>query len=89
MIEVELNFKQVILQGIPDALPDAKPFDASVSHAPKRKDILSAAEKRLAIQNALRYFDPKDHAVLAPEFYQELQQFGRIYMYRFRPEYEM
>ena len=89
MIEVELNFKQVILQGIPDELPDAKPFDASVSHAPKRKDILSAAEKRLAIQNALRYFDPKDHAVLAPEFYQELQQFGRIYMYRFRPKYEM
>ncbi len=89
MISIELSFKEQILQGIPDELPDLKPYDANINHAPKRKEILSIAEKKLALQNALRYFHPRHHAVLASEFYLELQQFGRIYMYRFRPEYPM
>jgi len=84
-----LSFKEQILQGIPDELPEAKVYDDSVNHAPKRKDILSAEEKKLAVRNALRYFHPKHHAVLAPEFYEELIRFGRIYMYRFRPDYAM
>lgn len=84
-----LNFKDEILRGIPEALPSPKPFDYSVSHAPKRKDILSIDEKKLALKNALRYFHPRHHEVLAQEFYEELQKFGRIYMYRFRPEYDM
>lgn len=84
-----MTFKERILQGIPDQLPQVKPFDASVSHAPKRKDILNLDEKKLAIRNALRYFHPKHHEVLAPEFYGELQRYGRIYMLRFRPEYTM
>lgn len=89
MTKEKLSFKEAILRGIPDDLPETKPYDTSVNHAPKRKDILSVAEKKLAIQNALRYFHSKHHSVLAPEFYNELQQFGRIYMYRFRPDYEM
>ncbi|MFM7430511.1 MAG: urocanate hydratase, partial [Flammeovirgaceae bacterium] len=84
-----LNFKDEILRGIPEALPSPKPFDYSVSHAPKRKDILSIDEKKLALKNALRYFHPRHHEVLAQEFYEEIQKFGRIYMYRFRPEYDM
>ncbi|MFN3840288.1 MAG: urocanate hydratase [Cyclobacteriaceae bacterium] len=84
-----LDFKQQILQGIPEELPDKKEYDRTVSHAPNRKDILSAEEKRLAVKNALRYFHPRHHEVLAPEFYQELIHFGRIYMYRFRPDYAM
>jgi len=84
-----LDFKIQILQGIPDELPEKKPYDTSVSHAPKRKDILSKEEKKLSIRNALRYFHPKHHAVLAPEFLEELQTYGRIYMYRFRPDYKM
>jgi urocanate hydratase len=84
-----MTFKDQILQGIPDELPPGKQLDSSVSHAPKRKDILSLEEKKLAITNALRYFDPRHHTVLAPEFYEELQRYGRIYMYRFRPEYAM
>jgi urocanate hydratase len=83
------NFKGQILQGIPDELPEVKPYDLSVNHAPKRKDILSVGEKKLAIKNALRYFHPKHHEILAQEFYDELIKFGRIYMYRFRPEYKM
>ncbi len=83
------TFKDQILQGIPDELPVASEFDYGVSHAPRRKDILTQEEKRMAISNALRYFHPRHHAVLAPEFYTELQKFGRIYMYRFRPSYEM
>lgn len=83
------TFKELILQGIPDALPPAKAPDSPVSHAPKRKDILSPAEKKLAIENALRYFPPKHHEILAKEFYEELQQYGRIYMYRFRPDYKI
>ena len=83
------EFQQQILQGIPDAIPAAKPWEPSVNHAPKRKHILTPDEKRLALRNALRYFDPKHHAALAPEFAQELEEHGRIYMYRYRPDYEI
>lgn len=83
------EFKQVILQGIPNQLPPARPLDPSVNHAPKRKNILSAKEKKLALKNALRYFPSKFHEILAPEFLDELQRYGRIYMYRFRPVYDM
>jgi urocanate hydratase len=83
------NFKLQILQGLPDELPPAPEYDRSVSHAPRRKDILSAAEKKLALRNALRYFHPRHHEVLATDFFEELQKFGRIYMYRFRPAYRM
>lgn len=83
------TFKEQILQGIPDELPPVKPLDNTVSHAPVRKDILTAEEKKLAVANALRYFHPRHHGVLAKEFYSELVTYGRIYMYRFRPEYEM
>jgi urocanate hydratase len=85
----QLSFQEEILQGIPDELPAKKKYDETVSHAPKRKDILSSEEKKLAIRNALRYFHPSHHAVLAPEFYDELITFGRIYMHRFRPDYRM
>ncbi|RKD91836.1 urocanate hydratase [Mangrovibacterium diazotrophicum] len=84
-----MTFKEQILQGIPCQLPAPKAYDPTISHAPKRKDILSAEEKKLAITNALRYFPAAWHAELAPEFMQELQDYGRIYMYRFRPDYEM
>jgi len=84
-----MDFKQYILQGIPAELPKAKPYDTTVSHAPKRKDILTQEEKRLALHNALRYFKPEWHKILAPEFAKELKDYGRIYMYRFRPDYEM
>lgn len=89
MILTELTFQEQILQGIPEKLPEPKPYDAHINHAPKRKDILTTAEKQLALQNALRYFHPNFHEILAPEFYHELEQFGRIYMYRFRPDYPM
>ncbi len=84
-----LNFEDKILQGIPDVLPEPKLFEANVNHAPKRKDILTPDEKKLAVRNALRYFHPHHHEILAPEFYNELQTYGRIYMYRFRPDYKM
>lgn len=84
-----MTFKEQIRQGIPAVLPEKKPFDSSVNHAPRRKDILSEDEKRLALENALRYFKPEHHAELLPEFRQELEDFGRIYMYRFRPDYKM
>ena len=83
------TFQQSILQGIPDILPGPPPQDPGISHAPARKDILTQEEKKLALKNALRYFDPRHHAVLAPEFARELKQLGRIYMYRFRPAYPM
>lgn len=83
------DFHALILSGIPDELPQPKAFDTSLNHAPKRKDILSPAEKKLAIRNALRYFDKKHHAVLAKEFAEELKTYGRIYMYRFRPDYKI
>lgn len=81
------DFQKEILAGIPDKLPSVKEYDKTVNHAPKRKDILTKEEKKLALRNALRYFDPKHHAVLAPEFAEELKKYGRIYMYRFRPSY--
>ena len=84
-----MTFKDQILEGIPDKLPSFKPYDASINHAPKRKEILSSEEKKLALRNALRYFDKKHHAELLPEFKAELDEYGRIYMYRFRPDYEM
>lgn len=84
-----MTFKEHILRGIPDQLPEAKALDNTVSHAPKRKQILNKKEKQLALENALRYFDPKHHAVLLPEFREELETYGRIYMYRFRPDYKM
>lgn len=85
------SFQQAILQGIPAELPPVKPYDATVSHAPRRviEGVLTPKEKQLALRNALRYFHPRHHAVLAKEFAQELEQYGRIYMHRFRPDYEM
>jgi urocanate hydratase len=83
------EFQQAIKQGIPDILPEPKIWDSSINHAPKRKDILNKEEKKLALKNALRYFDSKHHAILAPEFLQELNDYGRIYMYRFRPDYKL
>ncbi len=80
-------FKDAILEGIPDQLPEPKPYDPGVNHAPRRKDILTPEEKRLAVKNALRYFPEKFHHALAPEFMEELKTYGRIYMYRFRPDY--
>lgn len=83
------DFANSIRTGIPDQLPEQKPFDNSISHAPKRKEILSLNEKKLALENALRYFKPEHHEILAPEFLEELNDFGRIYMLRFRPDYEI
>ncbi len=83
------SFQEQITEGIPTILPPAKPYDASINHAPKRKDILSPEEKKLALRNALRYFDKNHHAELLPEFQQELETYGRIYMYRLRPDYKM
>ena len=83
------EFQKDILGGIPDELPAPKEYDKSINHAPKRKDILTDREKALAIKNALRYFPKKHHEVLAKEFAEELHTYGRIYMYRFRPDYEM
>ena len=83
------SFQEEILAGIPAELPEAKPYDPEINHAPKRKDILTDEEKVLALKNALRYFPAKHHAVLAKEFAEELHKYGRIYMYRFRPSYEM
>ncbi len=83
------EFRKAILEGIPEELPAPKPYDKAINHAPKRKDILTEKEKALALKNALRYFPEKHHAVLAKEFAAELKEYGRIYMYRFRPDYEM
>ena len=82
-----MTFQEEILLGIPAQLPEAKPYDPEINHAPRRKDILTAEEKALALKNALRYFPPQLHAALAPEFAQELKDYGRIYMYRYRPSY--
>ena len=84
-----MTFKEQIQQGIPDVLPNVKLYDSLINHAPKRKDILSDNEKKLALRNALRYFNAKHHVELLPEFNSELETYGRIYMYRFRPDYEM
>ena len=83
------DFQKDICAGIPDVLPPKKAYDKDINHAPKRKDILNKEEKRLALKNALRYFPAHLHAELAPEFAEELEKYGRIYMYRFRPDYEM
>ena len=85
----ENNFKELVLQGIPNTLPDKKPYDYTINHAPKRKEILNAEEKVLALRNALRYFDVKHHASLLPEFKEELEKYGRIYMFRFKPDYKI
>jgi urocanate hydratase len=82
-------FQLAILKGIPEELPSSKPFDSTINHAPRRKDILTTEEKRLALKNALRYFPVKHHVVLAAEFAEELRAYGRIYMYRFRPDYKI
>ena len=83
------DFQKEILAGIPDFLPEVKPYDPNINHAPKRKDILTPEQKKLAVRNALRYFEPRFHETLAPEFAEELEKYGRIYMYRFRPDYPM
>lgn len=82
-----MTFSEEIKQGIPEQLPNPKKYDPTINHAPKRKDVLSASEKKLALKNALRYFQPKHHKILLEEFKQELEEYGRIYMYRFRPEH--
>ncbi len=84
-----MTFQQQIQQGIPTELPQPKPYEPQINHAPKRKEILNEEEKKLALKNALRYFEPKFHAELLQEFREELEKYGRIYMYRFRPDYEM
>ena len=83
------EFKKMISEGIPEVLPEPQPYDRKLNHAPKRKDLLTPDEKRLAVKNALRYFPVKFHKVLAKEFADELAEYGRIYMYRFRPLYEI
>lgn len=88
MMTIE-QFQQHILAGIPSELPTLKAYDTAINHAPKRKAILSEPEKKLALQNALRYFEPRHHATLAKEFLEELNTYGRIYMYRFRPDYKI
>ncbi|MGY6562782.1 MAG: urocanate hydratase [Luteibaculaceae bacterium] len=89
MNQVALSFQEQILQGIPNYLPEPKPLNPSVNRAPKRKDILTKEEKKLALKNALRYFPQEFHTTLGPEFAAELERYGRIYMYRFMPDYEM
>lgn len=84
-----MNFKEQVLEGIPAELPERKEYDKDVNHAPKRKKILTPEEEKLALKNALRYFEPRHHADLLPEFQEELEKYGRIYMYRFRPDYPM
>ena len=83
------QFQEEIRIGIPDTLPEPKAYDKEINHAPKRKEILTDEEKKLALRNALRYFPKHLHAKLAPEFLEELHEYGRIYMYRYRPDYEM
>jgi urocanate hydratase len=83
------EFQKLVMQGIPVELPAVKEFDKSLNHAPKRKEILNPAEKKLALRNALRYFDKKNHPTLVKEFAEELKTYGRIYMYRFRPDYKI
>ena len=84
-----MTFKEQIKEGIPLSLPDIKIIDNNINHAPIREKILSNSEKKLAIKNALRYFDKKHHNILSEEFLDELNQFGRIYMHRFKPDYKI
>jgi len=83
------DFRKAITEGIPKDLPEPKPYNSNINHAPKRKDILTKDEKKLAIKNALRYFESRHHNVLAKEFAKELEEYGRIYMYRFKPDYKI
>ncbi len=83
------EFRKLVAEGIPEHIPSVKPYDPRVNHAPRRKDILSTEEKKLALRNALRYFPARHHDALAPEFAKELVTYGRIYMYRYRPDYKM
>ncbi|MEC7700785.1 MAG: urocanate hydratase, partial [Candidatus Thermoplasmatota archaeon] len=84
-----MAFSEEVRRGIPEQLPPPRPLDTSVSHAPSRPQVLSEAERRLAVENALRYFPSESHPTLAPEFLAELDNYGHIYMHRFRPKYEM
>lgn len=84
-----MTFKEQIAAGIPEQIPAPKPFEPNINHAPKRKQILNIEERKLAIANALRYFPKEQHVALAPEFAHELDEFGRIYMYRYRPDYKI
>ncbi len=84
-----MTFADEIRMGIPDFLPEPMPYDNNINHAPKRKEILTQEERHLALRNALRYFPKHLHAQLAPEFIDELNSYGRIYMYRYRPSYDM
>ena len=83
------DFRNTILAGLPDDLPAVKEYDKNINHAPHRKDILSEPDKKLALKNALRYFPVKHHPILAKEFLKELKAYGRIYMYRYRPDYKI
>ena len=83
------QFADEIKTGIPACLPNAKPYEKDINHAPRRKEILTEEEKKLALRNALRYFPKELHKDLAPEFAKELHDYGRIYMYRYRPDYEL
>ena len=87
--QVSSGLKDEILKGIPEEMPEKKEVDSSLNHAPRRKQILSVEEEKLALKNALRYFPKHQHAVLAAEFYNELKEYGRIYMYRYQPSYEI
>ncbi len=82
-------FRNELMEGIPSLLPETQIYDVNINHAPKRKEILSTEEKKLALKNALRYFPQKHHSVLAPEFAEEMKKYGRIYMLRFKPKHEM
>ncbi|MBK42792.1 MAG: urocanate hydratase, partial [Flavobacteriaceae bacterium] len=83
------SFHDEIKEGIPSDLPDKRPYDINYNHAPKRKPILNKKEQKLALKNALRYFEKKFHSTLINEFKNELNTYGRIYMYRFRPEHKI
>lgn len=83
------EFQKDISQGVPDQIPQVKEYEKGINHAPKRKEILSLEEKKLAIRNALRYFPEEQHSLLAKEFADELETYGRIYMFRYRPDYKM
>ena len=89
MSTTEPTFESEIREGIPATLPPKRMYDRNYNHAPKRKSILSSEETKLALKNALRYFDKKHHAILIEEFKKELDDYGRIYMYRFQPSYDM
>ena len=82
-------FRKEITEGIPTIVPEIQEYDVTINHAPKRKEVLSTDEKKLALKNALRYFPKEQHRILAPEFAQEMKEYGRIYMLRFKPKHEM